>query len=170
MAAEERHLREIVDSFSTGMLVTHAPDGGMHARPLALARDPQDRGSGRTYFATSIESPKVSEIAADPNVVVAFQGEARWAVIYGAAEIVRDRELIDRLWSEEWRVFFPDGRDDPSLCILAITPTAGEYWDDRGEAGAKSAARTAAAVATGRRLETDEAHDHARVHPRKARR
>jgi hypothetical protein len=42
MAAEqERHLEGIIESFSTGVLVTRAPDGGMHARPLAVAPDPQ---------------------------------------------------------------------------------------------------------------------------------
>jgi general stress protein 26 len=170
MTAEEDHLEEIVAGFATGMLVTRASDGGMHARPLAVVRDPKQKSGGSTYFATSIESPKIGEIEADPNVVVTFQGKARWAVIYGAAEIVRDPELIGRLWSEEWRVFFPDGWKDKSLCLLAITPKSGEYWDDRGPAGAEAVARSAAALATGRRLDTDEAHDHAKVRQRGSRR
>jgi len=169
MTAEEDHLEEIVAGFATGMLVTRTSDGGMHARPLAVVRDSKHK-RGSIYFATSIGSPKVGEIEADPNVVVTFQGKARWAVIHGAALIVRDPELIDRLWSEEWRVFFPDGPKDKSLCLLAITPKSGEYWDDGGPAGAEAAARSAAALATGRRLETDEAHDHAKVRQRGSRR
>jgi hypothetical protein len=84
-------------------------------------------------------------------------------VIAGTAEVVRKRALIDRLWSEDWRIFFPGGQDDPELCILAITPRAGEYWDDRGVAGLTSSAKSTMALAMGRRLKTDEAHDHAKV-------
>lgn len=163
MSAEAEHLKEIVAGFSTGMLVTHMRDQGMHGRPLAVVQVPEQRDDGSVYFATSIEAPKISEIEADPNVLITFQGKARWAVVYGTAVIVRDTHLISRLWSEELRAFFPDGPEDKLLCILAITPEKGEYWDDRGPAGAEAAGRSAAAVASGRRLETDEAHDHAKV-------
>jgi general stress protein 26 len=169
-AEQEEHLQEIVAGFSTGMLVTRTAGGGMHARPLAVAADPQRKQGGPIYFATSIESPKVAEIEAEPNVLVTFQGKARWAVVAGTAEVVRDRSLIDRLWSDDWRIFFPDGPGDKYLCILAIRPSAGEYWDDRGAAGARSSARGAVARAAGRRLETDEAHDHAKLQPGKPRR
>jgi general stress protein 26 len=169
-AAPEQHLNEIVAGFATGMLVTRMADGGMHARPLAVAADPQRKDGGIIYFATSIKSPKVAEIEGDPSVLVTFQGKATWAVIAGAAEVVRDRALIERLWSEDWRVFFPGGRDDPDVCILAITPCAGEYWDDRGMAALTASAKGAITRATGRRLDTDEAHDHAKVQRGKPRR
>ena len=138
-----------------------------YARPLAIAAGPQqpsESGSGPIYFATSIESPKVHEIEANPHVLVTFQGKARWAVIAGRGSGARPA-LIDRLWSDDWRVFFPDGRADKLLCILAVTPSAGEYWDDRGMAGVRSSSRSAIACATGCRLETDEAHDHTKVQP-----
>jgi general stress protein 26 len=76
-AASEQRLNEIVAGFATGMLVTRSADGGMHARPLADAADPQGKEGDTIYFATSIASPKVAEIEANPVVLVTFQGKAR---------------------------------------------------------------------------------------------
>jgi len=163
MTPEQRKFRDIIGSFSTGMLVTRSARGSLHARPLATVTDPQGAQGGTIHFATSLDSPKVKEIEADPTVLVTLQGKARWAVVHGTAVVVRDRAVIDRFWSEEWRVFFPGGRTDPLLCLLEFTPMAGEYWDDRGIAGVRAAANRDRALAAGRSLETDDAHEHAKV-------
>ena len=78
------------------MLVTRSSDGGMRARPLAIA----DGGDDETlYFSTSIESPKVREIEADPHVNVVMQDGRRYVSLSGVAKVVRDRGIIERLWS-----------------------------------------------------------------------
>jgi general stress protein 26 len=63
---------------------------------------------------------------------VSFQGSSEYAVLYGTAHVRKDRALIDELWSEAWGVWFPGGKDNPNLCLLAITPVSAEYWDSCG--------------------------------------
>jgi general stress protein 26 len=159
-ATPRQTLYQLIGGFKTAMLVTRARQEAMHARPLAVADVPED---GEILFATSSRSPKVAEIAADPRVLVTFQGGAQCVCVSGAARVTRDRALIERLWSESWRLWYPAGIDDPDLCLLAVTPTEGEYWDDSGSHGLKSLLHGAKAYLSGERLSTDAAHAHAHV-------
>jgi general stress protein 26 len=77
--------------------------------------------------------------------------------------VIRDRALIEDLWRESWRIWFPDGMDDPMLCLLAVEPRKGEYWDSSGIKGLTSLFKGALAYLRGKRMETDEAHAHAKV-------
>ncbi len=131
-AEKQEHLHELVTGFDTAMLVTRVADGSLRSRPLQIADAEED---GLLYFATSIESPKVKEIEANPQVNVTLQDGRRFVSITGMASIVRERALIARLWSEAWKVWFPKGKDDPSICLLAVDAHAAEYWDQSGSKG-----------------------------------
>jgi general stress protein 26 len=145
-----KHLHELIADFDTAMLVTHAADGGLRGRPLAVA-NAHDKATddGKVYFATSIESPKVDELRADAHVAVTFQDDKRYVSLSGTAELTRDRALIERLWAEPWKVWFPKGKDDPTLAIVVVTPAAGEYWDQTGLAGLRYLVSSMKAYATG---------------------
>lgn len=145
--ATRRHFDEVVASFATAMLVTtRNHEGQLRARPLTVAgRGP----NGELYFSTSIDSPKVEEIDRDAQVVVTFQSEHRYASLSGTARLSRDRSLVDRLWKESWKVWFPGGKEDPSLAIVIVSPTAAEYWDQTGLAGMRYVLRAVKAYAMG---------------------
>jgi general stress protein 26 len=70
---------------------------------------------------------------------------------------------LQQLWSESWRIWYPAGLDDRSLCLLAVQPSAGEYWDNAGLKSRKYLFQGATAYIRGDRLTTDAAHDHAKV-------
>jgi general stress protein 26 len=159
-AGPQQHLYQVIRGFKAAMLITHAAGGGLHARPLAVADVPAD---GEILFATSISSPKVAEIVADPNVLVTFQGGSACATVAGTARVSRDRARLTALWSETWRIWYPAGIDDPSLCLLAVTPSTAEYWDNSGIKSLRYLFKGAKAYLLGERMETDEAHAHAKV-------
>jgi general stress protein 26 len=69
------------------------------------------------------------ELEADPRVNVCMQDKRRFVSVTGVARLMRDRALIDKLWSEAWRIWFPKGKDDPSLCIPIIEPGEAADWD-----------------------------------------
>lgn len=149
--AEKRaHLREVMADFDTAMLVTRSEDGRLRSRPLALAELRED---GLVHFTTALEAPKVAEIERDPEVNVTMQDKRRFVSLSGRARIVRDRALIDRLWSEGWKVWFPKGKSDPSLCLIAVEPTQAEYWDIKGGAGLSYLFEAAKAYVQGHRPE-----------------
>jgi len=155
----QQHLYDLIKDFDTAMLITHGPGGDMHARPMAVA---QLKPNADTYFATSIESPKIAELEQNPRALVLFQSSSQFAAVRGAARVVRNRALIDKLWSETWRVWFPGGKDDPTLCILKVDATDGEYWDTSGLQGLKFAFEGLKAIVQGRQAEKDQMQ-HAKV-------
>ena len=148
-----QHLYELIEDFSNAMLVTRGSDGGMHARPIAVAKVEDD---GEIFFSTGIDTPKVAEIEADPQVLVTFQGKSTFATVRGRARVLRNKALIDKLWSESWRVWFPGGKDDPTLCLLAVAPLDGELWDASGLNGIRYAFDAAKAYLTGTRPDRDD--------------
>jgi general stress protein 26 len=162
--AEKRaHLREVVANFDTAMLVTRSLQGEMRARPLALAAHPEQPGDSRIYFPTSAQSLKVHEIEADPRVSITMQDARRFVSLSGHAGITQDRALIDRMWSESWKVWFPNGKDDPLLCLLVVTPTSAEYWDNTGNKGLGYLFEAAKAYVQGRRAEETSDEHNAKV-------
>lgn len=151
------HLRKLIDGFDTAMLVTRTADGSLRSRPLAIADDHQ---GDELFFSTGVETAKAHEIEADDNVNVTMQDKARFVSVTGKARLSQDRALIEKLWSEGWKVWFPGGKDDPSLRILIVTPSEASYWDASGIEGLKYLFGMAKAYVTGTRpaSDDDEAH------------
>ena len=154
---KRERLHELVSKFSTAMLVTRTREGGMRGRPLAIAGK---RNDGGLYFSTAIESPKVDELEADAHVAVTMQDGRRFVSLSGVARLVQERALIEELWAEDWKVWFPKGKDDPSLAILVIEPREAAYWDTSGTTGLRYVFEMAKAYATGTRAPSDADERH----------
>jgi general stress protein 26 len=151
-------LKELMGDFDTAMLVTRTEDGALRSRPLSIAHNDDDQEA--LYFSTAIDSPKVSELSADPRVNVCMQDKHRFVSVTGVARLVRDRALIDKLWSEGWKIWFPKGKDDPSLCILIVEPSEAAYWDASGLEGVKYLFEMAEAYVTGTKAGSDDDERH----------
>jgi general stress protein 26 len=131
--AEKRdHVRRLIAGFETAMLVTSTPEGTVRARPLSIA---ERTGDGILYFSTAIESGKVHDLEHDSRAAVVMQGIGRYLSLSGEGHINRDPGLIQQLWSESWRVWFPQGPSDPSLCLIVFEPHQADYWDAAGATG-----------------------------------
>lgn len=142
----EQHLYDLLQDFDTAMLVTHAGDGRLHARPMAVA---ELRPDADAYFVTSIDSPKVAEIDADAEVLLTFQSAKQYAAVYGRVTVVQDRALIERLWKEAWKVWFPRGKTDPNIALLRFDAERGELWDNAGTRGLQFLFEAAKAYVSG---------------------
>jgi len=153
------HLRKLIAQFDTAMVVTHGPDG-LRSRPLAIAKNGHDPGDEVLYFSTSIESGKVADLQSDAEVNVSMQEKRQFVSLTGRARVTRDRALIDRLWSEDWKIWFPRGKDDPTLSILVIEPREAAYWDISGGTGLKYLFESAKAYVTGTRPPSDDDERH----------
>ncbi len=156
----QKHLYDLLKDFSNAMLVSNDQSGRMHARPMAIADLKPDADA---YFATSIQSPKAGEIQNFPEVLISFQSATQFASISGTATLVKDRELIDRLWSEEWRAWFPGGKDDPDLVLIRVDAREGEFWDNGGLNGLSYAFEGLKAILKGEKLQNDKGGSHAKI-------
>ncbi len=146
--APKDELHELLKDFGVAMLVTRTPAGQLRSRPMALAKVDAD---GTLWFCSQSESGKTDELAHDNHVNVAMQSKTKFVSLSGTATTVRDRQKINELWDETWKVWFPGGKDDPTLTLLKVHGTMGEYWDNSGTSGIKYLLEAGKAYLTGTR-------------------
>ena len=122
---------DLLHSFHTAMLVTHAEDGGaLRARPMEIASVDE---AGQVWFFTDGTSPKTDEIRQEQQVLLTFQKDhQKYLSFAGTARIVTDRAKIELLWMETYRVWFPGGLENPDLALVCIIPDYADYWDNSG--------------------------------------
>lgn len=146
------HLYDLLNGFDTAMLATRSADGHLHARPMRVADFHADADA---YFVTSIDSPKVAEIYADADVLLTFQSANRYATVYGRVNVVRDRSLVEQLWDESWKTWFPRGKSDPAIALLRFDAEHGEFWNGSSARGVSYAFEaTKAYMTAGARAES----------------
>lgn len=128
MKNQELKVKELLQSFSTGILVTHSREG-LQGRPMQIAAVDNTCIS----FFTAFESSKVNEILADPTVLVTLQKDSSLSLsVTGTALISRDRARMAAKWNENYKVWFPEGLNDPQLTLIDVFPSRVEYWDATG--------------------------------------
>jgi general stress protein 26 len=122
-------LREIFTDIDFCLLTTIDGGGDPHSRPMSSNGDIDPDGD--LWFFTQASSAKVSEVEQSPKVNVSFADpdNQRYVSVTGVAHLVRDRKKIDELWRPQFRMWFPEGKDDPEVALLKVSLEKGEYWD-----------------------------------------
>ena len=122
-------LRELVKEIDFCMLTTVDDTGDLHSRPMSSNGDIDQNGD--IWFFTSASSHKVSEIQKLPKVNVSFADpdNQHYISISGNAQLVRDRDKIEELWRPEFKMWFPEGKEDPDIALLRVGLKKAEYWD-----------------------------------------
>lgn len=130
-------LRGLIKDMHVAMLTTQGEDGRLFSRPLGTQGVERD---GDLWFVTGFDSEKVREIEANPQVNVAYASKDHntYVSISGTASVTRDRAAIEEHWTPAMSVFFPEGKDDPNLCMLRVQAQSAEYWDGPGSAAGKA--------------------------------
>ncbi len=118
---------EIADGMRSCMFTTAPTKFPPNVCPMALQKVEAD---GSTWFISSSESDKNSDIVRDPRVVVTFQNDSKsqYLSVAGHATLHKDKATIDKYWTSFANAWF-QGKDDPRVTIICVRPTAGHYWD-----------------------------------------
>lgn len=155
---QREHFHKLLKQFHTAMLVTHADLGRLRARPMAIAQVEDDC---RVWFITGAETAKTHEIEANTRVHIVCQDDrSAYLSLSGYADLVRDRVKIGELWQEPFRVWFPEGKDDPNIELIVVRTEEGEFWDNEGFNKIKYLFESAKAYATGTTPKVKEGEQH----------
>jgi general stress protein 26 len=153
---EPARFSELVGRFEHAMLVSVAGDFSLHARPMAIA----DHDDARLRFATSNQSAKAAEVTHRPRVAVVMQGNGTFLTVSGTASIIVERERIAELWRPSWKLWFPQGLDDPALVLLEVEAEYAEYWDRTGRRRLEFLWEAGKALASGHRIDDQKLSGH----------
>jgi general stress protein 26 len=126
-------LYELIDGIEVAMLTTRTPDGSLVSRPMQT----QTRREGTDlWFMTSLETEKVDELIADPQVNLAYYKDAtrEFVSVSGRARVSRDPALIRELYAPDWKAWLGDeggdrdgGPGDPRIALIEVTAESATY-------------------------------------------
>ena len=153
---------EILAGFSTAFLCSHDGPAFLHARPMQVAQVHEDCSID---FLTSYSSPKMAELARNPEVCLTLQDGKRFAVIAGRATASNERAELEAAWSEAFRPWFPDGLDSRDLALVRVEAREGESWDASGMSRLRFLIEASKAYFKGEEI-SDEAYEHHRMKAR----
>lgn len=120
-------IKDLTEGIDFCMLTTI--DGGhLRSRPMSTQEFELD---GDLWFFTSDNTHKIEEIDKDNRVNVAYSktDNNTYVSLSGRGEVSMDRAKIEELWNPILKAWFPEGLDDPHLCLLKVTVEHAEYWD-----------------------------------------
>ncbi len=122
-----RTLDDALDGLRFAMVATADPDGQWKSRPLALAG--QEGGVLSFLVSTGADWVAGLEVESSPTTVTfSDPGKNAYVALQGAARTSNDRARIAELWNVGAASYF-DGKDDPTVRVLEVTVSYGEYWD-----------------------------------------
>ena len=122
--------KEIVKHESTCLFTTQLTQVPLTTRPMSIKKVCDQ---GNFWFLSPGDSDKNQEITIDPRVQLFISNTSNFEFlsVYGTATISRDREKIEEFWSDIAKAWFPEGKEDPRVTVIKVTPHEGFYWDTR---------------------------------------
>jgi general stress protein 26 len=125
---EVNKLAHLIKDIKIAMMTTYGRDGELHSRPMATQYTEFD---GTLWFFTRLSNLVVDELHKRPVVNLAYTNNdnSSYISVSGNVEISRDRNKMQELWSDLYTAWFPQGLEDPDLCLLRVDVSTAEYWD-----------------------------------------
>jgi general stress protein 26 len=120
-------LRTMLEDIDFCMMTT-VDNGQLRCRPMSTQAAEFD---GEVWFFTRDDSHKADEIAKDDRVCLGYSkaDDSTYVSVSGRAEITKDRAKMEELWSPILKAWFPDGLEDPNICLMKVTVEQAEYWE-----------------------------------------
>lgn len=125
-------LKSLVDEIVICLFCTNLKtDDGSTCRPMSAIKVCDQ---GNIWFFSEKNSDKNKDIEKDKNVQLFFSHPAKgsYLIVNGEAEIILDKAKIEELWTPVAKIWFKEGKEDPNISIIKVTPHNAYYWDTDG--------------------------------------
>lgn len=125
-------LKSLVDDITVCLFCTDLKtDDGSTCRPMSAIKVCDQ---GNIWFFSEKSSDKNKAIEADKQIQLFFShpGKSSYLVVNGEAEIILDKAKIEELWTPIAKIWFKEGKNDPNISIIKVTPSSAYYWDTDG--------------------------------------
>lgn len=125
-----KKLQELISETRTCLFCTDLTSLPIKTRPMASTEIDEE---GNLWFISSSQSNKNFEIKADNRVQLFYtnNSESEFVSIFGNAEIFKDQQIIEKLWSPIAKAWFDEGKKDPNVSVICVKPNDVHYWDNK---------------------------------------
>ena len=113
-------LKSLVNDIMICLFCTNLKtDDGSTCRPMSAIKVCDQ---GNIWFFSEKDSDKNKAIASDKIVQLFFSHPAKgsYLVVNGEAEIILDKSKIEELWTPVAKIWFKEGKDDPTISIIKV--------------------------------------------------
>src|ERR1700753_3507631 len=117
---------ELAGDIHVSILTTVDSAGHFVSRPMGQQAIDED---ATLWFFAERMSRKVAHIQANTYVNVTLTSADTWISISGTAAIVDDSAKAKQLWNGFVEAWLPQGPEDPTVVLIAVTGETAEYWD-----------------------------------------
>jgi general stress protein 26 len=125
-----KKMKELAESAKICHFVTDLNNKPLNSRPMST-QEVDDQGN--FWFLSSKSSNKNDEIQDDPEVQLFYANNtsSEYLTVYGYAEVINDRAKLEELWKPITKAWFTEGKNDPEITIIRVTPADAYYWDTK---------------------------------------
>ena len=144
-------MKKLAERINICMFCTNVDSQPFETRPMGTQKVDD---LGNFWFFSKADSHKNEEIKDKQHVHLIYSdpGSSEFMNVCGQASVSRDQQKIDELWNDFAKAWFKEGKDDPSLSVIKVTPTKAYYWDTKYSKAVSMLAIAAAAV-TGKQMD-----------------
>jgi len=144
-------MRELINHNAVCMFTSNVDEVPLQTRPMTT-QEIDDQGN--FWFLSAKDSHKNHEVEGDSRVQLLFANtsESEYLTVYGHATIIEDRKKIEEMWSPTAKAWFVEGKDDPNLSLIKVSPEHAYYWEPK-QSKMVTLFKMAAAALTGNRME-----------------
>ncbi len=126
-----KKIKELVESAKTCFFCTQLQtNAAFNTRPMSVQKVDDN---GCLWFLSAVDSHKNEELKDNDAVQLLFQGDPHtdFLSIFGHATVSKDKDKIEELWEPLVKTWFTEGKDDPRITVIKVTPQDGYYWDTK---------------------------------------
>jgi general stress protein 26 len=120
-------LKDLAEDVHVCMFTTMDENGGLSSRPMFTSSVDEE---GNVWFFTNEFSEKINEVSKDNIVHLIYAHPAKniYLDVEGTCSLVIDRKKMDELWNPELKKWFPDGLEDPKICLVKVVTEKAYFW------------------------------------------
>lgn len=121
--------RALVEEVHVCMFTTVDEHAGLTSRPMLTASIDDE---GNIWFFTNEFSEKIGDLSKDNVVHLIYSHPVKnvYVEVKGTCMLVIDRKKMEELWSPRFKAWFPQGIEDPKLCLVKVTTETAHYWNN----------------------------------------
>ena len=121
-------LKDLAQHVHICMFTTTDENGELSSRPMYTSEIDED---GNIWFFTNEFSKTVQEVSKDNivHLIYSHPGKNIYVDVKGSCTLVIDPKKMEALWDEHLKQWFPEGLQDPNLCLVKVQTQSGAYWN-----------------------------------------
>ena len=124
-----KKFKELVNDINICMFTTIDKGHAITSRPMVTTSVDDE---GNAWFFTNEFSEKVHEVNEDNAVNLIYSHPVKniYLNVKGSSSLIIDRKKMEELWEPSLVSWFPQGLDDPKICLIKVATETAHFWNN----------------------------------------